>query len=763
MALKHSIFCIFCLLAGNFIVSAQTNVTPCDATVLCESATLNNSYPTYSNSFAIHTICDNGRVFNRCVFYKLIVKTSGTFSFKIKPQAASDYDWAVWKNVDCNNISNVNVKPVRYSSNDGINSQLAGVTTNWDTGMSASATVTCDPAGGYTNGMTSQLPVVAGDEILIAIDLAQDELSGYQLVFDGNFPTSDIIGSDFLCIEEYGTYTVCDFGNDGTEYFNLNILRNHLLQNYLNGASGYNIVFYAQETDILAGTPVITQTTITSAGKRVFCTITSSDRQEILSINLVLAGTSETIENLTLCENDLPFTWRGNIIPVGTVSDTITYNRTNVAGCDSIVHLNLTVNDTVIENVFIEVCPIQLPYTWRDKILPLGTTSGVITYNETTIDGCDSTVILDVLITNILTKTLNVELCDGESFNFRGTEFSRTGIYRDTVMLFVDCDSIITLNLTIKPILQYSYSEIICNNDIYDFNGRMLNETGIYIDTVISSFGCDSIVTLDLRVVTLQQHTASVVQSIICADDGIFDINFTPVNQFFDLLPSYYSIVFNQKSLNAGFENLYEDFVNSVQIDFSTNIYPDNYGGEIIIYDTIADCARQIIPFNVDIYYPNGIMEQKWNDVIALKNSYYNGGYEFAGYQWYQNGAILSGETKSYIYLKDKALNVGDEYYVNLTRADGSTMFSCPFIAHDPKPTVSLFPTIVQNGNVITIYLTKNAIDARLWTVTGILLENVKVRDVPVHQINAPNTAGVYLLEIQLDEGSRRVFDILVQ
>lgn len=39
-----------------------------------------------------------------------------------------------------------------------------------------------------------------------------------------------------------------------------------------------------------------------------------------------------------------------------------------------------------------------------------------------------------------------------------------------------------------------------CQNSPYNFNGRLLTATGVYNDTLMSSTGCDSIVTLDLTV-----------------------------------------------------------------------------------------------------------------------------------------------------------------------------------------------------------------------------------------------------------------------
>jgi hypothetical protein len=308
----------------------------------------------------------------------------------------------------------------------------------------------------------------------------------------------------------------------------------------------------------------------------------------------------------------------------------------------------------------------------------------------------------------------------------------------------------------------YEYSDIICQGETYDFNGQILNSSGTYTATVPLATGCDSIVILNLQVVAIAEIVVR-MPGRICADDGSFMIDFALNNQYFNTLSLDYSIVFNQKSILAGFANQQGRYSNNVQINFPTMIYPDHYGCQILFSDANTNCAQLVENVNFDVLYPSSIMQQKWDDVVALKNSAYNGNYNFSGYQWYRNGTKLLGETYSYIYLKNTVLAPGDEYSVEIIRPDNTKMFSCPLIADDPRPSVSVFPTVGTNGNIITIYQTNDAQSARLWTVTGVLLENIGTFNTPIHQINAPINLGVYLLDIQLNDGRRRTYDIVVQ
>src|SRR5690606_38470882 len=62
------------------------------------------------------------------------------------------------------------------------------------------------------------------------------------------------------------------------------------------------------------------------------------------------------------------------------------------------------------------------------------------------------------------------------------------------------CDSIVHVDLTVIPTARHTTVAAICENDVYLFNGKIYDSTGIYIDTLVSALGCDSVDMLDLYV-----------------------------------------------------------------------------------------------------------------------------------------------------------------------------------------------------------------------------------------------------------------------
>ena len=59
------------------------------------------------------------------------------------------------------------------------------------------------------------------------------------------------------------------------------------------------------------------------------------------------------------------------------------------------------------------------------------------------------------------------------------------------------------MNLTVVNTSSSSFSQSICSGDIFNFNGINFNSTGVYIDTLNAINSCDSIVTLNLTVDTI--------------------------------------------------------------------------------------------------------------------------------------------------------------------------------------------------------------------------------------------------------------------
>ena len=126
--------------------------------------------------------------------------------------------------------------------------------------------------------------------------------------------------------------------------------------------------------------------------------------------------------------------------------------------------------------------------------------SGAFTDTLSTVAGCDSLVTLNLTVNPVVTLLRSASVCYGGSYSFNGQIYSQSGSYRDTLTAVTGCDSIVILTLTVQPLITSQVSASICSGDAYSFNGRLLNVAGIYHDTLTTGNGCDSAITLNLTV-----------------------------------------------------------------------------------------------------------------------------------------------------------------------------------------------------------------------------------------------------------------------
>lgn len=123
-------------------------------------------------------------------------------------------------------------------------------------------------------------------------------------------------------------------------------------------------------------------------------------------------------------------------------------------------------------------------------------------YRDTLVNyrGCDSIITLILGVNQPSLYSLARNICSPGTYTFGGQSLSQTGTYFDTLVNARGCDSIVTLSLQVNQPSQNSFVDSICRPNTYAFGGQTLSQAGTYRDTLVNQAGCDSIVTLSLFV-----------------------------------------------------------------------------------------------------------------------------------------------------------------------------------------------------------------------------------------------------------------------
>ena len=346
--------------------------------------------------------------------------------------------------------------------------------------------------------------------------------------------------------------------------------------------------------------------------------------------------------------------------------------------------------------------------------------------------------------------TIRTTICPGESYKLGENSYDSTGVYADTIPTEYGCDNITVLYLNV--LTDTTIYDTICSTDVLYIDGVQVTESGKYSEK--SLLGCDSVVWDILVNESLVLGIDSVIS--VCATDDNIIIPY--VEESGKLLQ--YAINFKDEEMSGvSADDLLPE--NGVMIvPMIDGIEPNRYKATLS-FGELA-CGGEDVDILIDVYYPDSVIAQRWNDVLAVRNDIYNGGYEFVDYQWYKNNMPIEGATSSVLYVEGE-LDFDAEYSVMLTRVDGVKEMVCAI-----NPTK--FDDISVKEDAVVVFTsevssevnvkTSESAQARIWSTTGLLIAEYSL-DKGDNVLNVANLQGVYLLEFVFEDGNRIIEQII--
>ncbi len=220
---------------------------------------------------------------------------------------------------------------------------------------------------------------------------------------------------------------------------------------------------------------------------------TASGCDSLVTLDLEVLPPIETLIDTTICE--------GEWVEVNLVRYSQSLNDTFLLetnqGCDSLVILDLRVLDTALTHLDIAICEGS-SYTIGNGTF---TEQGEYVHVLSTTTGCDSTILLKLTVSDIVFNDIDARICQGAGFEINGTTVFETGFYTDTIVTATGCDSIIRLDLVVRDTFYTQLDSTVCQGDIVQVGSNSYSSSGVYMDTLQSVDQCDSIVQLQLSVV----------------------------------------------------------------------------------------------------------------------------------------------------------------------------------------------------------------------------------------------------------------------
>ncbi len=165
----------------------------------------------------------------------------------------------------------------------------------------------------------------------------------------------------------------------------------------------------------------------------------------------------------------------------------------------------------------------------------------------------------------------DLQICNGSSALIYGQSRSQPGVYYDTTLTAAGCWQIDSTRLTVVSQQEIVIDTSICAGAALAFGGISLTQPGTYRDTLTGSGGCDSIVSLNLRV-----RPADSIREVfaICPGDSLLW-----QGQYYRQAGSYQQLFQNQ----TGCDSARWLQLNALEAPLTQERYLLCQGGEVVI------------------------------------------------------------------------------------------------------------------------------------------------------------------------------------
>lgn len=429
----------------------------------------------------------------------------------------------------------------------------------------------------------------------------------------------------------------------------------------------------------------------------------------------------------------------------GNYSDTIT----NGLGCDTVYYYNLILNQP-LDSVVITVCDSFI--TNSGKTLNVSGIFYDTNYNQGVCDTTITAIYLTVLNSNSV--TVNNTTC----FNYvlpNGRVISQSGTYLDTLINSNGCDSILTFNLIINNSTITSNTLQTCNSYFWNFDGITYLRDTVIRDTLFgaNSVGCDSIGHLNLLV---NNPTTSTLTISSCNlyntpsgktvfTNGTFTDTISNSHGCDSIITVNLTINNKTRSYDTVVSCFYYTWVSNGQTYLADTTVSDTlFGGNSTGCDSIITLTISIknLDPTISVIFPNLKANQ-----------------DFATYQWLDcNNSFspISGETSQWFTIPSNG-----NYAVELTKDGCIDTSACMVINNvgfeetEKLKSIKVFPNPV---------LDKLTLELGDFEATSIVVQDLKGRLIKSHNTINSNTInldfsgleeGVYVIKVTRNEESK--------
>lgn len=330
--------------------------------------------------------------------------------------------------------------------------------------------------------------------------------------------------------------------------------------------------------------------------------------------------------------------------------------------------------------------------------------SGFYTDTLPNVQGCDSVLQLDVTINTATSSFWQEIACDSYTAP-SGSVWTSTNVVWDTIANHKGCDSVMTIFLTVNYSASSSLIQTVCDSFVSP-SGNVISQTDQYQDTINTVNGCDSVINIDLTV-----NTATIASIV----DSACDQFISPSGKVWSASGVYYDTIPNMNGCDS-----------LMTLDITVNSVNDSIyqsGGTIVAFESGAsyswfDCLNPFAP------------------ALGSQQTF---------------TPLLSGVPYGCLITKNGCTDTSDCIQIsNIGIWEGGSL------------EVRMYPNPTSGRTKIELPNPQKELIINVYDLRGQLIRRVDASHLREVELEPFQQKGVYLIQLQDDDGSKTSLRLLV-
>ncbi|GLR17064.1 T9SS type A sorting domain-containing protein [Portibacter lacus] len=197
-----------------------------------------------------------------------------------------------------------------------------------------------------------------------------------------------------------------------------------------------------------------------------------------------------------------------------TVPNVYEQSFMNAQGCDSTLYINVEYSAPKDTTLYDFICD-EGEYAFKGSVYY---SQGIYQFDTLTQRGCDSTIFLNLGLLTGTDTTIYRTICKNQFYTFGVKNIYQSGSYFDEIIIG-GCKTPTTLELTVLDPVE-GYREVHkCEGELFWVNGKYESEPGLYTEIIQSSQGCDSILNSRLIYETAKE---TIIDTFLCHGESVY-------------------------------------------------------------------------------------------------------------------------------------------------------------------------------------------------------------------------------------------------